>query len=146
MTEHVPLSVHVEEYYRLRDMAETKKAELVTLNKAKQRAEAQLIDAMVDEKSSSMKRDDGTTISLRTAFTCSVTIANNEQIREWLTERLGDDKDFVETKCSKKLVESYCKGLIEDDDSDIDIEDLPDFLNTSTRPTVSVLGWKNRVK
>lgn len=135
----------IDEYYNMRSDHDQLKAETAAAYKGMQRAEAKLVDAMLDEGVNSVGRDsDGTHISLRKRFTISVTVENEQQIRDWLTEEVGDDTDFVVEKLNKTAVTDLVKQKVE-----VDLEpetEIPEFLKLNTSPTVSVRGWKERMK
>lgn len=105
-----------------------------------QRAKAQLIDEMVNEGTRTIGGEDGTTVSLRRSFTCSVTKDNYDAIREWLMDALGDDSPFVKEVVDKPSLQEKLREMVDDDG--VDITTLPQFLRVSARPDVSVRGWK----
>lgn len=97
----------------------------------------QLIDAMLAENMRAYPRKDGLLISLRRSFSCSVTQENTDQIREWLVEKLGDDKPYVKEVVDKPALTEHLKEMAET----TDLADFPEFLRVSTRPDVAVRGW-----
>lgn len=104
-------------------------------------AEQAAVDAMLEEGTNSVGFDDGTHVSFRKQFTCSVTVANEHQVREWLTEVVGDDTQFVVEKVHKPALIEWMKAQF---DKTMDAGDVPDFLNLVTTPALTVRGWKNR--
>lgn len=103
-------------------------------------AEAKLVDAMLEAGMPSVKRFDGTAISLRKNVSLSVTKDNSDQIRTWLIATVGDDKDFVEEVVAKSAITELVKQQLEEGLAD---DDFPIFLKVSTRPGISVRGWNN---
>lgn len=104
-------------------------------------AERAAVDAMLEEGVKSMGRADGTNVSLRKQFTCSVTMDNEPQVREWLAEITGDDAPFVVEKVHKPAVLEWLRSEFE---KTMDEGDVPEFLKMQTSPALSVRGWKMR--
>ena len=126
-----------EEYDRLHEMSS---AAYATMKDAERAA----VDKMLEEGTKSVGRDDGTHVSLRKQFSCSVTVDNENQVREWLTEVEGDDAQFVVEKVHKPALVEWMKKKFEGET--MDEGDVPDFLNLSTSPALTVRGWKSRMK
>ncbi len=106
-------------------------------------AERLAVDAMLDEGTKSIGLDDGTHVSLRKQFNISVTVNNEDQIREWLTEVEGDDSEFIHEKVNKAAVVEWMKIQILEV-GDLDEGDVPDFMSFSQHPGLTVRGWKTR--
>lgn len=135
------LNKKVEAYYAARRDYETKKASATAAEIERRRLEAELIDYMLEQGIKSWDRSDGTKPGLAKSTTFSCTKDNAQQIRDWLIEQVGDDKDFIETLPSKSAVGELVKKLIDKDKWDEG--DFPAFLSVSTRPTLRVQGWKS---
>lgn len=103
-------------------------------------AEYECVDGMLEEHVKSHGMDNGVHLSLRKQFTCSVTIDNENQIREWLTEWLGDDSEYIVEKVNKPALLEMLKA------KEMEPQDAPDFLKLSTRPGITLRGWKDRDK
>jgi hypothetical protein len=101
-------------------------------------AEYELVDTMLSDGVPSMGLDSGVNVSLRKQYSCSVTTANEAQIREWLVETRGDDSDFVHEKVNKPALIEWMKEQQKEPD------DVPAFLKLNTRPGITVRGWKTR--
>lgn len=108
---------------------------------AMKNAERAAVDAMLDDGIKSIGRDDGTNISLRKQFTCSVTIENENEVRKWLVEVNGDDAQFVVEKVHKPALLEWLRAEFE---KTMDEGDVPDFMKLQTSPALSVRGWKMR--
>lgn len=104
-------------------------------------AEYAAVDAMLNDGIKSIGRADGTNVSLRKQFTCSVTLDNEAQVREWLVEVNGDDAQFVVEKVHKPALLEWLRGEFE---KTMDEGDVPEFLKMRTSPALSVRGWKMR--
>jgi hypothetical protein len=102
--------------------------------------ETELVDEMVGTHTQSHGTKDGIHVSLRKQFNCSVTQANETQIRNWLNDTEGDDSQFVVEKVHKPALVEWLKQ------KDYGPEDVPDFLKLSTRPGITVRGWNTREK
>lgn len=133
------LNTLIESYYEARrkddEASEAKKRTYDVLK----HTERTLIDAMLAEGMPSIRRDDGTTVSLRKSLSFSCTQENMDQIREWLVAEFGDDAPFVAEVVVKKSLTEKLAELLE---AGSDESEMPQFLNVSTRPTISVRGWK----
>jgi len=106
-------------------------------------AEYELVDTMLGDGVPSVGLDasaerTAANISLRKQYACSVTAANEAQIREWLVETKGDDSDFVHEKVNKPALIEWMKEEGKEPD------DVPAFLKLNTRPGITVRGWKTR--
>ncbi len=80
----------IDSYYAARLAAEEAKAASVAANKLMKGKEAAVIDAMLGEGLTSLKRDDGTSPTLRRNVDISVTVENTEDVRKWLRELDGE--------------------------------------------------------
>lgn len=138
------ISDAIDDYYQARAHYDECRAMSNEADRARRKAEAKVVDAMLDESCEGMKRNDGTSIALRQQFSLSVTVDNQDMIRGWLVETEGDDAPFVEEKVNKEALIELVKARIHQ--SEVPEEDFPDFLNVSTRPGLSVRGWKTRTK
>ena len=107
-------------------------------HKTMREAEYELVDVMLSDGVPSMGLDSGVNVSLRKQYACSVTAANETQIREWLVETRGDDSDFVHEKVNKPALVEMLKEEGKEPD------DVPAFLKLNTRPGITVRGWKTR--
>lgn len=138
-------SERIDEYYEARANYDDLKQLSNTAERVMRNAEAKVVDALLDESSMGVKRNDGTFVSLRQHFSLSVNAENQESIREWLVSTEGDDSPFVEEKVNKVALTELIKSKM-NDHSDLNTleEDFPLFLNLSTRPGLSVRGWKTR--
>ena len=103
-----------------------------------------LVDAMLDEGTKSISREDGTNISLRESFSASVNQDNMDDIRTWLVERFGDDAPYVIEVVSKPALIEMLKTKIADGSLDMGAGEVPEFLDVKTRPALSVRGWKQK--
>jgi hypothetical protein len=99
-----------------------------------------LIDEMLNSRTRAVDRDDGTRISLRRNFSCSVTKDNQQQIRDWLLATTGDDTPFVREVVDKKVLSEELRSMV--DERGVNLSDLPVFLKVDVRPNLSVYGWK----
>ena len=131
----------IDAYYEARALHDEAKAKATELEKARRAAENKLIDHMLDEGTTGVKRDDGTSVGLRKSLSLSCTKENHHLLRGWLMDELGDDSDFVEEVVSKTALTELVKGRV---DEGADEDDFPEFMRVSTRPIISVQGWKNR--
>ncbi len=104
-------------------------------------AEREAVNAMLEEGIKSIGQDDGTHVSLRKRFECSITIDNEDAVRAWLTEVEGDDAQFVVEKVHKPAVLEWMK---EEFEKTMDEGDVPDFMNFTQQPALTVRGWKTR--
>lgn len=141
------LNQAIEAYLALREQHKEADRVAKQLYWAKMGAERALVEAMEASDSGSKKSlSTGVVVSLRNHVDCSVTIENQDQIREWLMEEFGDDKDYVEEKVIKAEITKLCKKRIkaakeknEDPHSlEIATPDVPDFLKLKTLRKVSV--------
>jgi hypothetical protein len=134
------LNLKAEAYYEARRDYEAKKAASNIADTERRRREAELVDYMIEHQIKSFDRNDGTKPLLAASVSISVTKDNYDQIRAWLLETEGDDKDYVETVVSKPAVLELVKKKLKAGD---DVSDFPDFLKPDTRPTLRVNGWKS---
>ena len=104
--------------------------------------EYELVDGMLNDGVPSIGLDTGVHVSLRKQFQCSVTQANEDQVREWLTETCGDDSQFVIEKVNKPALLEWLKARFEK--AEMDEDSVPSMLKLSTRPGITLRGWKNR--
>lgn len=126
-------------YYAARRDYDQKKQLSNEADKVRRAREAELVDYMIEHQIKSVSRNDGTTPLLAASVSISVTKDNYQQIRDWLLQTEGDDKDYVETIVSKPAVLELVKKKLKAGD---DVTDFPDFLKPDTRPTLRVNGWK----
>lgn len=125
------------DYDRLHEMSS---AAYITMKNAERAA----VDAMLDEGIKSMGRDDGTHVSLRKQFTCSITVDNEDAVRSWLSEVEGDDAQFVVEKVHKPAVLEWMKEKF--DAETMDEGDVPDHMSFNQHPALTVRGWKTRME
>src|SRR5690606_32705780 len=95
-TRTMSLNDTIEKYFAAREAYDRAKAIATEAEKAMRRHEAKVIDAMLAEKQRSVRREDGTTVTLRKRVSFSSTADNRSAIRAWLIETEGSDHDFVE--------------------------------------------------
>jgi hypothetical protein len=132
----------IADYYEARAYWDRVHAESSAAHTAMKRAETEAVEAMLDEDITSIGRDDGTHVSLRKQFLCSVTEHNEDRVREWLTEVEGDDAQFVVEKVHKPALVEWMKDKFEQ--AVMDEGDVPEFLKFTQRPALTVRGWKTR--
>lgn len=136
----------LDDYFAARALYDDIHAESKVAFSAWRAAEYELIEAMLKEKrpvvSEGVFGGQHLLVSLRKQFGCSVTIENEDRIREWLTEVEGSDADFVVEKVNKPALLEHLKQRI--DDALLDESEVPDFLKLSSRPGITVRGWKDR--
>jgi len=131
----------IDEYYDAREAYDNAKKLATELDRRRRAAENKLIDHMLDEGTTGVKRDDGTSVGLRQSVSLSCNKENYEDLREWLIEATGDDSDFVEEVVSRVALTELVKARIAEG---ADESDFPEAMRVSTRPIISVQGWKNR--
>jgi hypothetical protein len=109
-----------------------------------QAAKAALVNEMLEREQQSVKFGDGEldgmTFYLRSVFSVSVTVNNEDKVKEWLHEHYGDVHEFTVEKVNKKSVEERLKSDIEGEQ--LDEFDVPEFLCLKTNPDISVTGYK----
>ena len=107
-------------------------------------AKAKLVDEMLAQQQQSVKfgtgQLDGMTFYLRSQFSISCNQSNEDDVKTWLHDRYGDVHEFTVEKVNKKAVEEKLKTDIEGEQ--LDEFEVPDFMNLTTRPDVSVTGYK----
>lgn len=128
----------INNYLAARDAYEIIHAQSQEAHKRMREEEYVLVDTMLADGVPSMGLDSGVNVSLRKQYGCSVTAANEAQIREWLVETQGDDSDFVHEKVNKPALLEMLKETGQEPD------DAPAFLKLNTRPGITVRGWKTR--
>lgn len=106
----------------------------------RRKAEAELVDAMVDAGMKSFKLEDGTSVNLRKRFDCSVNQDNNDQVENWLRETEGDVSPFQKLVLYKPAIVKMLKERAEREE--LDETKIPDFLNLRTTPGITVRGLK----
>lgn len=132
----------IDTYLNAREFYEGIHEQSQKAHKAMRAAEYELVDNMLDEGVPSVGLDTGIHVSLRKQFQCSVTVDNEERIREWYTEKEGGDGDIVHEKVNKPALIEYLRHKFEKEDWDE--ESVPEHLNLTTRPSITLRGWKNR--
>ena len=115
----------------------------VAANAAMREAEYELVDLMLADGVPSVGLEESAertkaNISLRKKYSCSVTKHNEAQIREWLMETEGDDSRFIHEKVNKDALLEWMKEQGKEPD------DVPAFVKLTTRPGITVRGWKTR--
>lgn len=126
-------------YIEARDFYEDAKQRSDNLYRDMKGIENKLVNLMLENEDQSLKRADGTMISLRRSTTCSVTEANSEDVRNWLVENYGDDSDFVRETVHKPSVLELIKRELDADKED---GDFPEWLKVSSRPTLTLRRGK----
>lgn len=129
-------------YYEARTEYDNAKAESDRLEKLWRAEEAKLIDAMMDEGVKSVTLDDGSRPTLAKTVSIKCNKDTHDRVREWLRDTVGDDSDFIETLPNRHKVAAHVKKCIEEEG--LASSDFPGFLAVSVKPTMRVLGWKNR--
>ena len=132
------LNKRLQSYYSCRGAYEACKKVSDGAYKDMRDAERELIDYMIENGIKKLSFDDGTTPILVSTTSISVTQETYEQIREWLRETVGDDKDFLVTLPHKPTILEHVKKMIANG------EEPPAFLKVDTRPTLRIDGWKGR--
>ncbi len=128
----------IEAYLQVRDAYDKAHATSVMAHRDMKFAESDLIDAMLDEGVKAHKLDNGINVSLRKQYSCSVNKGNEADIRRWLIEEEGDDKQFMVEKVHKPALLDWLRSR------GFEPEDAPAFLQLSTRPGITVRGWQTR--
>lgn len=128
----------IDTYLQARSVYDDIHAQSQAAHKTMREAEYELVDSMINDGVPSVGLDSGVNVSLRKQYQCSVTMANEAQIREWLVETEGDDSGFVVEKVNKPALLEWMK------DAGKEPDDVPDFLKLNTRPGITVRGWKTR--
>lgn len=109
-----------------------------------QAAKAKLVDEMLAQQQQSVKfgegRLNGMNFYLRSQFSIKCNQGNEDDVKTWLHERYGDVNEFTQEKVNKKAVEERLKNDIEGEE--LDEFEVPDFMDLTTRPDVSVTGYK----
>jgi len=131
------LKALTDQYYSARIAYEKLKDQCSKLYKVLMARETELIDAMLDKETRSIKREDGTSPTLVKSTTCSIAKDNHQLIRQWLLETEGDDNDYVHEVVDKWAVVELVKKKMEDGESE-----FPAFLNVDIRPKLRVNGWQ----
>lgn len=138
MDQTLNISTLFETYRKLR--AQKEEAERIA-KEAKQAfddIERQLANEMVDQGCQQWKSADGVGLHLRQQFAINVTKANEQQIKAWLEEHVGDSKPFVEEKLIKQAVTSVLKGMMDSGD----LEEAPAFFGLYQGKDLVVRDWK----
>jgi hypothetical protein len=135
------LNARVDAYYEARDAYDEAHRISSEADGLRRQRERELVDYMIEHQIKKFERTDGTTPILVSATSIACNQENAEQIREWLTEKVGDDTDFMVTVLHKPAVLEYVKKEIK---AGADPTEFPEFLKCDTRPTLRVDGWKSR--
>lgn len=106
----------------------------------RRKAEAELVDALLEAGMKSFKMDDGVSVGLRKRFDCSVNKDNNDQVEEWLRETEGDVSPFQKLVLYKPAIVKMLKDKAAKDE--LDETKIPDFLNLRSTPGITVRGLK----
>jgi len=128
----------IDDYLAAREAYEEIHEQSAKAHKAMRASEYELVDTMLNDGVPSVGLDSGLHVSLRKQYSCSVTVGNEDQIREWLTEVEGDDTQFVHERVNKPALVEWLKETEKEPD------DVPEFLKLNTRPGITVRGWKTR--
>lgn len=105
------------------------------------KAEHELVDALLEAELTGIPDACGATASLRQAFNIRCNQENTDLIEEWLLNTVGDAEPFKKTAIDKSAVTNHVKILCE---SGTPIDELPAFLEASSRPTITVRGWERK--
>ncbi len=132
----------IDEYLSAREFYEGIHEQSQKAHKAMRGAEYDLVTSMLDEGTQNVGLDSGIHVALRKQFQCSVTVDNEDRIREWYTEQEGADADIVHEKVNKPALIEYLKHKFEKDNWDVD--SVPEHLSLTTRPSITLRGWKTR--
>lgn len=139
--ETLELNTRIDTYYEARERYEKAKEISNKAEKEWRAKEHELVNYMIENQIKSVSRADGTKPLLVSQVSISCTADNAEEIREWLKEKYGDDRDFLVTTPHKPTVLAKIKQEIEEGS---DPTDFPQFLSVNTRPTLRVDGWTKR--
>lgn len=100
--------------------------------------EAKLVDVMLEEGVKSFANDDGSKPTLTKTVSIKCSKDNEDDVRSWLVNTVGDDADFVEEKVNRFKVQAYVKKQLE---KGIGEDEFPPMLGLNTRPSIRVYGW-----
>lgn len=132
----------IAEYYAARKEAEEARRIAAEKEGISRALEQKVVDMMLENGTNSLSMDDGTRPTLVKRVNISVTQDNNEEVRKWLLEFVGDDTPYIVTQADKWRVHKLVKEKMEREG--FDQSDFPSFLNVSTRPGIRVGGWQGR--
>lgn len=134
----------IKAYYEARAKYEDVKESATAAHKVRVKAEQALIDAMLASHTRKVGRDDGTTISLRNSVKISSTEDNRGDLLAFISKMHADGSlngcDYSQQTPNKKALLEFITDALED--GTLDPDDLPESMGYSTRPTISVMGWK----
>ncbi len=123
--------------------AEYKEADRTSkrLHKAMKQAERAAVDVMLKvDQDIHRSPSTGICCTLKAYLGCKVTVDNQDQVRDWLINTLGDDKDFIEERVIKKEVIDLIKQKRKEAIKAGMVASFPDFLGVETYPGLSVSG------
>lgn len=142
------LKTLIEEFLETRMAYDEAKAIATARNHEHQAVKKKLVDEMLEQEQQSVKFGDGElkdmTFYLRSQFNIRCNQGNEDDVKNWLHERYGDVHEFTVEKVNKKAVEERLKSDIEGEQ--LDEFEVPDFMSLTTRPEVSVTGYKQYVE
>lgn len=125
-------------YLQAKQAFDTADAALKQLRKQMQRAEGELIEAMLEGDLTSVKtKDTGLTIVAAKSFNVSVTLGNTEEWLQWIESRGGNRQDFLRETMVNARLREFAKPIIEAEGK-LAFGDLP----VDETPRLSVRGWK----
>lgn len=105
-------------------------------------AEAELVDAMLEDEVTSWKDTDGANVGLRRQFSIACNQENAQEVEDWLQLTTGDAQHYMKTALDKASVQAYVKDQVES--GELEEANVPDFLKMSTRPGITVRGWEQK--
>lgn len=130
-------------YREARKEKERLKKESDDAYEAFKKAEAVLVDAMLDADSDRFDAD-GMTIYRSANRECSVTSGSNgkpgniEQVAAWLDKERGGKETFMRLQIDPWAVKRLVREELKDG---VDPESYPAFLKVAVRPRLNVKGW-----
>lgn len=129
-------------YYEMRSRYDVAHRASTEAHRAMKAAEAELVEAMLDEGVASMSLADGTAISLRNQASISVTQANEGVVREFLMDVVGDDALYCKEVLDKPAIMEMITQRLADED--LSEDEVPAEMKLKLRPAVTVRGWSAR--
>ena len=144
--ERVPSGPHVvaqQAYYEARQRADMAKAVYSEAYRAQKEAETKLVECMMDLGITRLDyMRDGTKIHFQGKCSVSITQENEEEVRQWLRERYGDDMQFSTEKLDKPAVTAKIKEDLHG--QELSETEVPKHMKLNQFPGLSVTGWKTR--
>lgn len=138
MDQTLNISTLFETYRKLRQQKEAAEETFKDLKAQFDDVARQLGNEMVEQGCQQWKSADGVSLYLRQQFAINVTKANEDLIKAWLEEQVGDATPFVEEKLIKAAVTKVLKDKLESGD----LEEAPAFFNLFNGKELMVRDWK----